>query len=240
MAEVIFIFNGQQTVIQCSTDEKMKDIYKRYSVKINIDINGVYFLYNGASINLESTFNEIASKNDKNENKMKVLVYSHSNDNNNNENASFIKSPEIIGPKCGENCLIDFKDYKIKLHDCKNGHNLDNILFDEYNKTQKIDLSKIICDDCKNKNKNNTFNNKFFKCLSCNNNICPLCKMTHNNEHEIIDYEEKNYKCKIHNENFTSFCDECKQNLCLVCESEHEDKNNIISFKDIIPKKKYY
>ena len=161
----------------------MKDIYNKYSIKIDIDLNEVYFLYNGTSINLESIYNEIANENDKAEKKMKFLVFSNSNEKNINENEKFVKSSEIICPKCGEICLINFKDYKIRLHNCKNGHNIENILFDEYNKTQKIDLSKIIYDDCKNKNKNNTFNNKFFKCLSCNNNICPLCKMTHNNEH---------------------------------------------------------
>ena len=32
------------------------------------------------------------------------------------------KSKDIICPTCGENILISFKNYKISLLDCKNGH----------------------------------------------------------------------------------------------------------------------
>ena len=40
------------------------------------------------------------------------------------------------------------------------------------------------------RNKGNTHNNEFYKCLNCNYNICPLCKFTHNNSgHNIINYD---------------------------------------------------
>ena len=55
-----------------------------------------------------------------------------------------------------------------------------------------INEGKIICEHCKNFNKNDTYNNKFFRCLTCSNNICPLCKESHNKNHNIIDYEQKN------------------------------------------------
>ena len=40
-----------------------------------------------------------------------------------------IKSKDIICPQCKHNCLLDIKDYKIKLYDCKNSHETNNILF---------------------------------------------------------------------------------------------------------------
>ena len=64
---------------------------------------------------------------------------------------NIIKSKEIICPKCKENILIKINEYKINLFNCKNNHNIDNILLNEYE--NNIDISKIICDKCKLKKK---------------------------------------------------------------------------------------
>ena len=89
----------------------------------------------------------------------------------------------------------------------------------------------------KTKKKSDENNNEFFICLSCYKNICLLCKSEHDQTHEIIDYAQKNYICKMHNENFHSYCKKCKINLCMICESEHGHKEQIIYFGDIFPKK---
>ena len=44
-ARIIFTFNGIKTTIQCHKNEKMRNIFKRYSTKVQIDINKVYCLY---------------------------------------------------------------------------------------------------------------------------------------------------------------------------------------------------
>ena len=54
-----------------------------------------------------------------------------------------IKSKEIICPKCNESIKIYIEDYNIFLNEW---HEIDNILFDEFEQTQKIDISKIKCD----------------------------------------------------------------------------------------------
>ena len=82
---------------------------------------------------------------------------------------------------------MDIKDYKINLYDWKNGHRKENILLNEFEETQNIYLSNIICDICKKNNKSISYNNIFYKCLTCNNNICPLCKSNHDKEHKIIN-----------------------------------------------------
>ncbi len=51
MSEVIFSYKGNQTRIQCDENEKMKNICIRFSIKLNIDINKLYFLYNGDKLN---------------------------------------------------------------------------------------------------------------------------------------------------------------------------------------------
>ena len=35
---------------------------------------------------------------------------------------------------------------------------------------QKIDISKIVCDNC-NKNKSDSYNYQFYTCTTCNNNF---------------------------------------------------------------------
>ena len=45
------------------------------------------------------------------------------------------KAKYFICPKCNENIYFSIKDYKIFLKDCKNGHKMDDILFNEFEKT---------------------------------------------------------------------------------------------------------
>ena len=109
----------------------------------------------------------------------------------------------------------------------------DNIKFDEFNNTQNIDLSKIKCNKCESKCKSNTFKNEFFLCNECKMNLCPLCKSGHEKTHSIINYDNKNYICKNHNETFVKYCEECKIDLCFSCINEHKG-HKIISYEDIL------
>lgn len=107
----------------------------------------------------------------------------------------------------------------------------------DFNNTQKIDLSKITCDKCKDKNKANTFNNGFYICVNCKQNLCPICKYQHekeNNAHNIIKYDLKFFICQKHNDFYVNYCQDCKKNICFACIKEHKEHNNI-SFSNIIP-----
>ena len=116
--------------------------------------------------------------------------------------------------------MICIKDYKIDLKDRKNNHDINNILFHNFEGTQKTDLSKIICNNCKENNRNNIYNKEFYKCFECEMDLCPLCKSIHNKKHKIIDYNLKNFKCKNHMISFVKYCKDCKLNVCLKCEKE--------------------
>ena len=96
---------------------------------------------------------------------------------------------------------MNIKDFKINLYGCKNNHIINNI-YNKYENSQKIDLSKIICNECNENNRGNTHNNEFYICNTCNKNICPLCKLKHDKNHIIIKYDNKNYICKKDNESF--------------------------------------
>ena len=121
--------------------------------------------------------------------KYNISNYDNKIEKNLSQNKNIVKSKNIICPKCGENALIAINDYKITLYDCKNSHKIENLLLKEYFDTQKIDLSKIICDECNTKNKFNTNNNEFYRCYSCKMNLCPECKIIHQKyKHNIIYY----------------------------------------------------
>ena len=232
MAEIIFTYNTLPTVIPCKKNECMKDICQRFANKVRIELSTVYFLYRGQTLDINQTLNNILNECDKNSNRINILVYSSENKNLNNilEN-----SKEIICSKCGNICFFKFNGYKINISRCKNNHNVNGISLKEFQNFQKIDSSKIICNDCKNNNKRTTYN--FYKCLTCKKDLCPLCMNKTHKEHDNIEYDKLNYICNLHNEPFSSFCNKCNLNLCMFCESEHKDKENIIYYRDILPKK---
>ena len=242
MSQVSFIYNGNKTNIQCNENEKMKDICQRFVSKIQVDKNKIYFSYDGKAgnqFNEELTFMEMANSLDKTKKSMAILVdnLDDINEINESKNESIIKSKYIICPTCGETAKISIKNYKVSLYECKSKHRTDNLSFDEYEKTQNIDLSKIICNKCKDKNKYNSFNNEFFKCFNCNINLCPLCKTLHDTNHKIINYDEINYICPNHMEKFSKYCNQCNINICSICEEEEHSNHNTIYLGDIIKKK---
>ena len=143
-------------------------------------------------------------------------------------------SKDIICPECKENIILDIKNFNINLKGCKNKHEINNVLLlNEYEESQKIDISKIILDICKIHNKSNSYKNEIYICNTCNKNMCPLCKSKHDKNHLIINYEDKNYICKKHNETFIKYCETCKEDICILCQSEHFN-HNIFDFTKIL------
>ena len=231
MFKVYFEFEGKAIIIQCKENDKMKQIFKKFIEKINVDITSLYFMYSGNIINNdELLLGEIINDIDKRVNQIKIIVVKKDADNS---NIYLEKSKEIICPECKESAFIYFKNYKM-FFKCKNGHELKDFLFEQYEKTQKIDISNIICEQCKKNKKSNTYNQIFYRCNSCKMNLCPLCKQNHDRSHKIINYEQKNFICPIHNENYSLYCKSCKQNICIFCGNEHT-KHETISFGNIIP-----
>ena len=146
-AVIEFIYGGLPTIIQCGKDIKLKDIYKNFKFKAKAEGKQLIYLYNGKVIqNEELTFNEIANPEDKTRNKMNVLVVEGEGPIQSQE--CIIKSKNIICPECKEDIKIKIQDYEINLFECKNKHNIKHISIDEFNSTQYIDTSKIICRNC--------------------------------------------------------------------------------------------
>ena len=233
MYSVDFNYKGVNTTIQANDTDSMEKIFKNFCQKSLTDINSLYFLYGGNKVNEKLKINEVSSNLDKESKKMHFLVF----DSNSQIDEKSLKEIKlVVCPICKENCRLHIDDYKIKLFECINGHPSNTILLNEYNITTNIEESEIKCGKCNENNKGKTYNNLFYICLNCKSNLCPLCKSSHDKEHHIINYDDKNYICEKHNESFNSYCNSCKKNICILCENEHIN-HHIILYSKVISEK---
>ena len=194
MVEIEFNFEGEKINIQSKSDEKLKEIMNRFSIKADRKLENLYFLYGGKILNEDLSFSEQASEQDKKRNAMSVIVSTKA-DANSEEDESFKRSKYIICPECNNNCRILIANYKITFYECKNGHKKSDIELNDFEQTQNYDESKIKCEFCKNCNKTNSYNNIFYICYDCNKNLCPLCKSSHDKTHKIVEYDNKCFIC---------------------------------------------
>jgi len=223
MVEISFNYKGMLFNILSNENERMGNNINKFISKVNINENSVYFVYNGIKLDAELSFSQQANKIDIDRKKMNVLVYDLERTLiQENE----IISKEIICPECRESIFMNVKDYKINLYACQNNHKTDNISFYEFENTQKINLIEIKCNIC-NKNKTEFSNNKFYFCCSCGKNLCLFCNSNHDKNHNIINYDEKNYICQKHKENFINYCENCNKNICFGCENDHSNHKTI-------------
>ena len=228
MNQVEFQYNDAKTIIQCNSTDKMKDIIKKFFIKVDTMESKIYFLCEGRLLDEEKTYNEIA----KDKNQLSVIAKEEVNEME--KVSSLKKTKNIICPECNENIRILIKDFKISLYECRNGHKIDDMQINEFDKTQYVDQAKIICDICKNKNKSETYDNKFFICYSCKMNLCPLCQMNHDKSHYIVDYEQKDYICRDHFDTYIYYCSDCKKDICALCENAHNG-HKTITYGSIMP-----
>ena len=232
MAEVKIIYNGYPTIIQAQPNEIVKEIFKRFKIKIKAENKELIFLYNGEIIKDDNiNISKLTA-----EKVITILACDSINMNSGNNN--LVKPDYVICPICKEIAILDEKDYKLIIKGCQNKHITKNILFNDFNKFQNIDYSNIICNKCKKNNRNITYNKEFFYCDICRINLCPICKLNHDNNHKIINYNDKEFKCGIHNENYISYCNKCEKNICMSCENEHSEHSIIYYGKLIIQENK--
>ena len=229
MSSVEFIYEGISTIIQCKPEDIMSEILTRYASKSNLDLNKLYFVSDGQMLKKELTFSQITKANS-----IRVLVYQMNENVPPLVSSTKTKSKFIMCPTCKESSIINFENDKIYLSKCRNGHQLKNIFLNEFEETQKYDMTIIKCQICKNKNKSETTFNEFYKCLTCNIHLCPLCISIHANEHDIINMD-KNYTCSKHNDSYSVYCIDCRINSCVQCFNEKHKNHKNIFFGDIIP-----
>ena len=189
--EITFNYNGLEVKYQCNdTEEKVSDIF--YKFINNVDINSIIFLYYGNILDRNLTIGKMHSFDNERKNINIIII-----DKISQSNSVYIYSKDTLCPKCGQCAKFDITEYKILLQ-CRNGHNLGNIFLKDYKDTQKIDITKIICDDCLIKNKAYSYKSIFYRCNQCKKNLCISCQNKHNKDHICINYDDKNYICDIY------------------------------------------
>ena len=230
MSIIIFRYLSNDVLIPAIETETISIVLDRFCQKVIKEKKNLCFLNNGSILNEQLLITSIRPND---ENKIIILV----NDINTNSTGGpyFKKSENIICPQCKESIIISVKGYKIFLSQCKNGHKYDNLLLSQFNELQTEDISQILCGICK-KSKSQTFENKMSFCFDCKINICNLCISIHDNNHNIIEYEKKNYICENDGEHFTSYCQTCKKNLCVSCENDH-GQHEVIPFSKLMKNK---
>ena len=231
MLKVEFKYKNALYNIQAKEDDKMREICNKFTQKSQIDINDIYFLYSGDRLNLDLNLSQIINKLDKERQIMTIIAIDNKIQLNNN---NIIKPPHIICPICKECARFEINNYRIKIFNCKNGHVFDNILINDFEKTQIIDESKIICNWCNTQNKADAYDKEMYFCNLCRENLCPLCKVNHPSNHDIIKYDKKYYTCNKHNKEYNSYCLICNEDICLFCKKEHNN-HDLIPYEQIIP-----
>ena len=183
MAKVVFSFNGNEIIIQCTKEDKMKDICNKFATKIDININSLLFLYNGNKINYEQTFKQHANSIDNNNSQMNLLVYQ-------------IKNEGIKCKKCGETIDLDIIDNIIKYNNeqketiIEMNNQIDNIInLNNINDIKrKVKVINLMLNDLRTendkclKNIQDTMSNNY---ISINNNLVKIEKKKKDNM-EII------------------------------------------------------
>lgn len=141
-SHVDFVFQGIKIIIQCQSNEKMKDICNIFREKAGI-ANGtsIIYCYDGKVINdfnQELSFDEIANSIDKERKIMDVLVYDNMDDINNKN--IIIQTKNIICPICQKNMKIKINNYELNLYDCENDHKINDIPLKDFCKYKTINI----------------------------------------------------------------------------------------------------
>ena len=231
MINIEFYHKQEITKIPAELSDVFQKIINIYIQKTSLDPINTFFISNGKQINPDQTIESQINKNNKETKNLKVMVY-HISEKNSKEKI-FIQSKDIICPICNELSRIKFENYTITLYCCNNNkHTLKNIRIKDFPNTQRINLCKIICNQCKINNMGTSLNNEFYKCLTCNSNLCSICKKNHNENHFLIKYDIKDYLCQKHYDFLSNYCLTCNLNICPLCEKQHKE-HNIISLNEI-------
>ena len=233
MVEVEFNMNQDSTVIHARLEELFQAVINKFIQKSSIAPNSVYYIVNGMPVDPQKTVERHMNNLNKQNKKILVLVNSIGPNSQTKEDV-MVQSKDIICPQCKEPCRFTVENCKIKLFECINNHTFNNIKFTNFAKTQEINISEIICSICKFKNRGNSVNHEFFFCFTCKQNICTLCKSKHYSNHNIMNYDQKNFICLKHNDVFFKYCEDCHSNICYSCDNEH-NHHKTISLLDIKP-----
>ena len=234
-------FLNKISEIICEPKEKMGNIYQKFSIINCLDKNSIYLWYNKRTIVQNVGIQDYLNFNGGNKNEMEIYATLKKNDN------SIKMSNQVFCPICGESAIMKLKNYKISICECKYDHKINDLNINEFETSQLINESNIKCFTC-GKNKYETYKNQFYVCKTCNLDICPICKVSHEKDHIIIRYEKQNFNSNIDESNIKCFtcgkkyseifgylffiCETCNIGICPLCKISHGKNHRIISYEN--------
>ena len=201
-ANAYFTFTGKKIKIQCTADETMESICKKFSNKIPKEMNSLLFLYEEKQVNFELKFREQANEKDLKENAMNILV---------------LKKEEFMCPKCKE---------KEKL----NSQKLDEIIASNNEAIEYINTIRSNIDNIIESNKANPINSQLELINITLKNINQNIKNNGKNVNNLFsDYNNNNInkdknninndKDNINKEKNTNFNEELKSKFNITLEN---------------------
>ena len=173
------------------------------------------------------------SKNPKEKNESNYNDYNQKQNNNSNNKEKLDIQKEVY--RCPY-CLI--------VPEIKNINFIENKILLEcpFHKDNSMDINDFLvsinynsCQICDTKLLNKDIS---FYCHQCRKIICINCQKSHKQDHNLININEYNIKCRIHyNKNYEYYCYNCSSNLCDICFNNHDNNHNIIPLLNMFPKK---
>ena len=143
---------------------------------------------------------------------------------------------DILCPKCLTSSIIENDGLNINIINCDNFHRISRVEYDRFEFIETY--SSLQCGACHvYKSKLTPPEDQFYYCI-CGNYLCPTCFKSHSKEHNKVKIEDKNYKCVMHNRDFTSYCLDCNINICDSCNDKHND-HEILKYQHLRPKDNY-
>ena len=147
MINVCFNYEGKEIKIPCKESDLIREILGRFEAKVNVDINKLHFLYNGDMLNRDKRLDSLLNNESKQNKCIHILAITEADSEKIN---ALRKSEDVICPKCYRPGRLLFDHLNVILF-CNIGHTTGNLSLEEYEKTQKINESKIIYNICKKK-----------------------------------------------------------------------------------------
>ena len=136
MAEVKILYNGYQTIIQYQSNEKLKEIFKRFKKIIHAKNKELVYLYNGEKIKDENIIISQLSK-DK-----VITIFAYDPNNIPLNIKTLVNLDYVICPICKQSAILNEEDYKLIIYGCQKNHIIKNILINEL--MNLINIKKLI------------------------------------------------------------------------------------------------
>ena len=191
MVEIEFNFNQMLNIIFAELNGPLDNVINKYLNESLLKSDSVYFSINGNIItNTHNTIENFMSDLDKKNKKLKISVHeleTNGNIRNTGKEQHFTKTKDFNDSEYKEKPRSNTEIIKNKLSEYIKDNFTNDINFTNIDITPMEKEFQISCNKCKFKIKEQFLNNELYRCLTCQQNLCIMCKLSHDQSHNIIN-----------------------------------------------------